>query len=134
MGVHDGFPADTDPVALAVIAVVERARETGHEVTPLVRVRAAACGCGLGKVHRENGVTVLTGTVVARVLVGIVNGRDRYQERRQQYAVQLDNPDCVVSFGCEHGGTATGELPDDTLSRVRAAVAAATRRGVTLRV
>lgn len=133
-GFRDGFPDDTDPVALAVVAVVERARETGHEVTPLVRVRADACGCRLGEVHRVNGVTVLTGTVVARVLVGIVNGADRYQDRHQRYAVQLDNPDRVVSFGCKHGGTGTGELLDDTLTRVRTAVAGATRRGVTLKV
>lgn len=131
MTVRDGFPDDADPVALDVVAVVERARENGHEVTPLLRVRAHACGCDLGEVHRVNGVTALTGTVVARVLVGI---GDRYEERHQRYAVQLDNPDRAVSFGCKHGGTGTGELLGNTLTRVRTAVAAATRRGGTLRL
>lgn len=134
MVIHDGFPDDVDLIALAVVAVVERARQAGYEVTPLVQVRARACGCCLGEVYRENGVTVLTGTVVARVLVGIVDGQDRYQERHQRYAVQVDNPDREVTFGCEHGGTATGELFGATLSEVRVALATATHRNKQLRV
>lgn len=134
MAIYDDYPADTDPRALAVAAIVARAREMGVEVVPLVSVQARRCGCGLGEVHRANDVTALIGIVVYRVATGTVKGRLCYEEHHQRYAVPLDGSESMVQFGCKHGGGATGELVGDTLARVRAEVASATRRGVRLRL
>lgn len=134
MVIKDNFSADTDTRALAVAAKVDYARKLGHKVIPLIWVKARACGCGLGEVHRIDGVTALIGTVRHRMPTRVVNARLHFNDHCQPYAVLLDEPGQMVQFGCEHGGTATGELFGDTLARIRAAVAAVRRPGVRLKI
>jgi hypothetical protein len=125
---HDGFPRDVDPRAFAGAMIAHR-----DNLSPLLTIYpAGGCECTLGRVYRVNGMTVLTGIAVVPVLVGMTDGKLQRERHKQRYAVLLDQPDRPVTLVCRHGGTGGGELLGETLARVRAAVAAATRTGTVL--